>query len=104
MAPRRRQPPDPRLALARVVDRLSERHQYVTFAEIEVAAQRVRSGLGPDERAALAELVENAVAESLLLKDLRTFYDRSSGAFSDHWVYRVNPRHPLVAELVAETE
>ncbi len=42
--------------------------------------------------------MEAAVAESLLLKDLRTFFDRKTGAFSDHWVYRVNPRHPLVAE------
>jgi hypothetical protein len=44
--------------------------------------------------------VDDAVAESLLLKDLRTFYDRTSGEFSERWVYRVNSRHPLVADLL----
>ena len=42
------------------------------------------------------------MADSLLLKDLRTFFDRKTGAYSDHWVYRVNPRHPLVADLLAD--
>jgi hypothetical protein len=48
----------------------------------------------------LAGLVEGAVAESILLKDLRTFFDRKSGTFAERWVYRVNPRHPLVAALL----
>jgi hypothetical protein len=85
--------------LARLVDRLSERLQLVTFEEIEKAAGRPSSKLVPD---GLAALVESAVAESLLLKDLRTFYDRPSGAFTDRWVYRVNVRHPLVFELLAD--
>jgi hypothetical protein len=88
---------DPRRQLARIVERLSRRRQYVTFADVEKAASRTPS-LSPADR--LVELVDDAVAESLLLKDLRTFYDRTSGEFSERWVYRVNPRHPLVADLL----
>jgi hypothetical protein len=96
--PTRRTPGrDPRRPLARIVERLSRRRQYVTFAEIEKAVSRTPS-LSP--AGGLVELVDGAVAESLLLKDLRTFYDRTSGEFSEHWVYRVNPRHPLVADLL----
>jgi hypothetical protein len=97
---RRRRPLDPRARLARLVDRLSQRRQYVTFEEIERAAARPSSRLAFEE---LAVLVEGAVAESLLLKDLRTFFDRQSGAFTDRWVYRVNARHPVVAELLDDT-
>jgi hypothetical protein len=88
---------DPRRQLARIVERLSRRRQYVTFADVEKAVSRTPS-LSPADR--LVELVDDAVAESLLLKDLRTFYDRTSGEFSERWVYRVNPRHPLVADLL----
>ena len=90
---------DPRRQLARIVERLSRRRQYVTLADIERAVSRAPS-LSPADR--LVELVDGAVAESLLLKDLRTFYDRTSGEFSEHWVYRVNPRHPLVADLLTQ--
>jgi hypothetical protein len=96
---RRRPSPDPRVLLARLVDRLSERSQFVTLAEIEQAASRPSSRLATHD---LAALVDGAVADSLLLKDLRTFYDRQSGAFADRWVYRVNVRHPLVATLLAD--
>jgi hypothetical protein len=82
--------------LARLVDRLSERLQFVTFEEIEKAAARPSSRLATD---GLAALVEGAVADSLLLKDLRTFYDRRTGTFTEQWVYRVNVRHPLVAPI-----
>jgi len=85
---------DPREALAALVERLGRRRQYVTFADLERAAARPSARL-PTE--GLAELVEAAVADSLLLKDLRTFYDRATGQLSNAWVYRVNPRHPLVA-------
>lgn len=95
MPPRRRADRDPRQELARVVQRLGDRRQYVTFRDIEHAAARTSSRLSPD---GLADLVEGAVAESMLLKDLRTFFDRKTGTFSDAWVYRVNPRHPLVAD------
>jgi hypothetical protein len=83
--------------LARLVDRLSERNQFVTFEEMERAAARPSSRLASD---GVAALVDAAVADSLLLKDLRTFYDRQTGAFTDRWVYRVNVRHPLVASLL----
>jgi hypothetical protein len=83
--------------LARLVGRLSGRSQYVTFEDIERAATGRAAALGTE---GLAELVAAAVAESLLLKDLRTFYDRRTGGFSDQWVYRVNPRHPLAADLL----
>jgi hypothetical protein len=96
MPARRRIERDPRETLVRLVERLSQRHQFVTLADLERAA--ARSSRLPHER--LAALVEDAVAESMLLMDRRTFFDRASGAFSDHWVYRVNPRHPLVAEIL----
>ena len=99
MPPRRRADRDPRQELVRIVTRLGERRQYVTLQDVEQAASRASSRLSPD---GLADLVEDAVAESILLKDLRTFFDRKTGAFADHWVYRVNPRHPLVADLLAD--
>jgi hypothetical protein len=97
MPPRRRADRDPRLELVRVVERLGNRRQYVTLQDIERAAARPSSRLPTD---GLSALVEGAVAESMLLKDLRTFFDRKTGAFSEAWVYRVNPRHPLVADLL----
>ena len=96
MAGRRRAEPDPRQQLVRVVDRLSARQPFVTLADIERVAARASSRLPVDD---LAALVEHAVTESLLLKDLRTFYDRKSASFLERWVYRVNPRHPLVADF-----
>ena len=100
MAGRRRSAPDPRRELVRVVERLGSRRQYVTFEDVERACAPASSRL---PREGLVELVEGAVAESLLLKDLRTFFDRKAGAFSERWVYRVNPRHPLAADLLAES-
>jgi hypothetical protein len=97
MAGRRRAEPDPRQELVRVVERLGRRRQYVTFQDVERAAARASSRLSPD---GLADLVEGAVSESILLKDRRNFFDRKTGALSDHWVYRANPRHPLVADLL----
>ena len=97
MPPRRRADRDPRQDLIRIVARLGERQPYVTFEDVERAAARVTSRLSLD---GLADLVEDAVAESILLKDLRTFYDRKTDTFADHWVYRVNPRHALVADLL----
>jgi hypothetical protein len=98
--PQRRRPaPDPRELLVRLIERLSRRGQYVTFQDVEGAAAR-RSSRLPVE--GLAALVEAAVVESLLLKDLRTFYDRQTGGFSEQWVYRVNPRHPIAQQVLAE--
>jgi hypothetical protein len=96
MPARRRLDRDPREALVRLVERLGRRRQFVTLADVERAA-RPSSRLS---EADLPALVEGAVAESILLKDLRTYYDRKSGEFSERWVYRVNPRHPLVAALL----
>lgn len=95
--PRRRADRDLRQELVRVVERLGRRRQYVTYQDVERASARASSRLPPE---GLSDLVEGAVAESMLLKDLRTFFDRKTGACSDHWVYRVNPRHPLVAALL----
>ena len=97
MPPRRRAAPDPDARLIRLVERLSRRHQYVTSADLERAAGSRSSGLAGVE---LAELVEAAVVDSRLLRDLRTFFDRETGAYTDRWVYRVNPRHPVVAALL----
>ena len=100
MAERRRNDGDPRRALVRVVDRLGRQRPFVTFQDIERSASRASSRLPRD---GLVALVEDAVAASLLLKDLRTFFDRKSGAFSEQWVFRVNPRHPLAADLLDES-
>jgi hypothetical protein len=99
MPTRRRADPDPQEELVLAVDRLSDRRQFVTYADVAGAAGRARSRL-PSE--GLAELVDAAVAESILLKDLRTFYDRKSGAYLEQWVFRVNPRHEVVAALLQE--
>jgi hypothetical protein len=80
----------------RVVERLGRRRQFVRIEDVERAV-RPSSGISLES---LPALVDGAVAESILLKDLRTFYDRKSGALSEQWVYRVNPRHPLVAAIV----
>jgi hypothetical protein len=97
MPPRRRADRNPRQELVRIVDRLGRRNQVVTYRDVEAACARASSRLPQD---GLAELVEHAVMESILLKDLRTFFDRKTVAFSEEWVYRVNPRHPLVADLL----
>ena len=83
----------------RLVERLGRRRQFVTLADVERAV-RPSSGLAPE---GLPALVDSAVAESILLKDLRTLYDRKTGEFSERWVYRVNARHPLVASLLDTT-
>ena len=97
--PQRHASRDPLSELVRVVSRLGQRRQFVTLHDIERAAARPSSHLAPD---GLAALVDEAVAESALLKDSRTFFDRKTGAFADRWVYRVNPRHPFVADLLDE--
>jgi hypothetical protein len=99
VAGRRRSKRDPHQELVRIVDRLARRAQFVTFHDIEQALTRASSRLEPE---GLSALVEAAVTESMLLKDLRTFYDRKAGAFSEQWVYRVNPRHPLAASVLDE--
>ena len=49
---------------------------------------------------AVVEMVEAAVDDSLLLKDLRTFFDRQTGVHNEVWVYRVNARHKIAAQLL----
>jgi hypothetical protein len=90
---------DPRLLLVRLLLRLADRHPFVTLADLERVAARPSSRLPID---GLAELVEVAVNDSLILKDLRTFYDRASGSYWQDWVYRVNVRHPHAARLLDE--
>jgi hypothetical protein len=95
----RRAASDPQRRLARLVLRLEERLAFVTLDEIVGGARRAFPTVLAD---AIPGLVEAAVTESLLLKDLRTFFDRRDGSFEDHWVYRVNPRHPIGRELLNE--
>lgn len=97
MPGRTRQPPDPRLLLVRLLDRLSGRQPFVTLADLKRATSRPSSRLPVDS---LTELIEEAVNESLVLKDFRTFYDRASGVTTQAWVYRVNVRHPLAAHVI----
>jgi hypothetical protein len=87
-------PRDPRRSLAGLVARLERRSSFVTLADIERAAARRPTAILPPGR--VAALVEEAVADSLLLTDRRTFFDRATGTFEDRDVYRVNRRHPLV--------
>ncbi|MGE3269552.1 MAG: hypothetical protein AB7P40_12455, partial [Chloroflexota bacterium] len=74
-----RRPRDPRLDLVRLVDRLSRRQTFVTDTDLAQAAARPSSRLTADQ---LTALVDAAVRDSLLLKDLRTFYDRESSAYT----------------------
>lgn len=97
--PRRRREADPRELLVRALDRLCDRRQHVTLADLQRVADRPTSRL-PAE--GLADLVAAAVADSLVLQDRRTFYDRKTGTSSVAWVYRVNVRHPLAARLLDE--
>jgi hypothetical protein len=101
MPTRRRAVPDPRRGLARLVARLEERLSFVTLDEIVAGARRSIPSVPSDQ---IPALVDAAAAESLLLKDLRTFFDRRDGSFEDHWIYRLNPRHPIGRELLAESE
>jgi len=88
------------VSLVRTLARLTERRQFVTLADLQRVASRPSARL-PLE--GLADLVEAAVADSLILKDRRTFYDRKLGTFSDAWVYRVNVRHPFAASLYGDS-
>lgn len=99
MARRRRRPADPREALVLALSGLAERQLFVTLADLAKSALRPSSGL-PSDPGELAALLDGAVAELLVLKDRRTFYDRRAGTFADAWVYRVNARHPLAAALL----
>jgi hypothetical protein len=99
VSPRRRSSSDPDARLIRLLERLSQRHQYVTLADLERSSSNRSSGLAGAD---LAAMIEDAVVDSRILKDLRTFFDRRTGEYADRWVYRVNPRHPAVAALLAE--
>jgi hypothetical protein len=101
MPSRRRAASDPRRRLARLVARLEDRLAFVTLDEIVAGARRALPNVPADE---IAALVESAVAESLLLKDLRTFFDRRDQSFEDQWIYRLNPRHAIGRELLAESD
>jgi hypothetical protein len=99
MPTRRRAASDPRRRLARAVMRLEVRLAFVTLDKIVTSARRALPNVPAED---VRGLVEAAVLESLLLKDLRTFFDRRDQSFEDHWVYRVNPRHPIGRELLDE--
>ncbi len=101
MTARRRPALNQSQRLVLVVERLGRRQQYVTLSDIETAVSRPSARLDVE---GLAARVDDAVLETLLLKDLRTFFDRKSGALSEQWVYRVNPRHPIPAALLAEID
>ncbi|MCC6176587.1 MAG: hypothetical protein IT305_14865 [Chloroflexi bacterium] len=95
---RRSRPVDPLPPLVRLVARLEERLEFVTFEDVAEAASRARS---QSLRAApLADLLRAAVEDSILLTDLRQFFDRDSLTVADGCVYRVNQRHPLVQKVL----
>ncbi|MBA2446488.1 MAG: hypothetical protein H0V51_00490 [Chloroflexi bacterium] len=87
---------DPRRRLVRLLAGMELRSDFVTLADIERAAARRPARSLPTEE--IAQLVEAAVAELVLLADRRTFFDRTSESFADRYVYRVNRRHPLARE------
>lgn len=87
---------DPRRRLVRLLARLELRSAIVTLADIERAAARRPASSLPTEE--IAQLVESAVAEGVLLADRRTFFDRASKSFTDRYIYRVNRRHPLARQ------
>ena len=87
---------DPRRRLVRLLARLELRSDFVTLADIERAAARGPARSLPTEE--VAQLVDAAVAELVLLADRRTFFDRASKSVADRYVYRVNRRHPLARE------
>ena len=101
MPARRRSTTDPRRALARLVLRLEGRVAFVTLDDIMAAGQR---GLASATTESIPGLVEATVVESLLLKDLRTFFDRDARTFEERWVYRLNPRHPIGRDLLDASE
>jgi hypothetical protein len=99
--PAGKKPTDPRLQLAKLVDRLAKGRQAVLMADIvQNAARGPAASLARMPADKLAEMVEAAVDDSLLLKDLRTFFDRQTGTHDQVWVYRLNVRHPLAAEVL----
>ena len=69
----------------------------VVFSVVDHVVLRSLPFESPDE---LFVLVDAAVNDSLLLKDLRTFFDRQTGTHDEVWVFRVNARHPLAAKLL----
>jgi len=83
------------------VGRLELQQAFVTLDDIMHAARRSLRAVPPDD---LPGLVEAAVQESILLKDLRTFLDRQSATFEERWVYRTNPRHPLVRRTLVDAD
>jgi hypothetical protein len=87
--------------LASLVARLERDGEFVTLDDILAAGRRSMRTV-PSE--ALARLVADAVADSLLLKDRRTFFDRRDGSVSVEWVYRVNARHPIVREAADDED
>ena len=98
MASDRRAARDPRRRLARLVARLERDGDPVTLDDILAAGRRSMRTVPPEE---LTRLVEDALGDSLLLKDRRTFFDRRARSLSVEWVYRVNPRHPLLHDDLA---
>jgi hypothetical protein len=80
------------------VERLERDGDLVTLDDILAAGRRSMRTVSPEE---LARLVEEAVADSLLLKDRRIFFDRQDRSLTVDWVYRVNSRHPLLQDDLA---
>ena len=88
---------DPRRRLARLVATLEQDGGFVTLDDILTAGRRAMRSTAAD---ALSALVAEAVADSLLLKDRRTFFDRRDASIETEWVYRTNPRHPHVRDAL----
>ncbi len=82
--------------LLRLVKRLEDLRSYVS-------CERVLEALADANRGADAERVaawlEQAVRDGRLFADTRNQLDPASGAIVETRLYRVNHRHPHVAEL-----
>jgi hypothetical protein len=88
-------------ALARLVLHLERSQSSVTDDQVRIAASRW--GL-PSVEWELDALLTTAVDQIVLFTDLRTSYVSTTGTFSPVRMYRVNPRHPIVVDAMADED
>ena len=88
-------------ALARLVLHVERTQSLVTADQLQVVA--AAWGL-PTASSELDSILTAGVDELVLFTDSRTAYDRVSGAFTPVRVYRVNPRHPIVADTLGDNQ
>jgi hypothetical protein len=86
-------------ALARLVLHVERTQNLVTAHKLQAVA--AAWGL-PSAISELDSILTTGVDELVLFTDLRTAYDRVTGAFTPVRVYRVNPRHPIVVGALGD--